>query len=234
MVLGHARKGLRQIYDAHRYEDQIRDALERWAGRVQALASPAPPTPPAAGDVIDAKAGGAKMNETDKKQLTESDKKKLTRLVRTYGREVILEAAKSIRVPRVRRGRPRNSPVIWEYEDKDNPPSIWDDIDWIDSRTKDLEESVVNVRLPEERRTQAGRQKAVSQESGSHKISPRRTVRKGAARVRTKNQKRTLPLGPSNARSRTAQRGPLGPWVQSKAASQARSRLLIPTGIVSP
>jgi integrase len=46
MVLGHARKGLQRIYDQHKYEPQIRDALVRWAERLRSLVTPAP-TPPA-------------------------------------------------------------------------------------------------------------------------------------------------------------------------------------------
>jgi integrase len=34
MVLGHAKRGLQRVYDTHRYEPQIRQALEQWAERL--------------------------------------------------------------------------------------------------------------------------------------------------------------------------------------------------------
>jgi hypothetical protein len=52
MVLGHGRKGLQRIYDQHRYELQIREALERWAARLRAIVEPAPAIPPTAENVV--------------------------------------------------------------------------------------------------------------------------------------------------------------------------------------
>jgi hypothetical protein len=51
-VLGHGRKGLQRIYDQHRYEPQIREALERWAERLRTIVVPAPASPPMAGNVV--------------------------------------------------------------------------------------------------------------------------------------------------------------------------------------
>jgi hypothetical protein len=48
MVLGHGRRGLQRIYDQHRYEPQIRDALERWTARLREIVTSASPPPPAA------------------------------------------------------------------------------------------------------------------------------------------------------------------------------------------
>jgi integrase len=45
MALGHGRKGLQRVYDQHRYEPQIRDALERWAARLRSIVTPQLPTP---------------------------------------------------------------------------------------------------------------------------------------------------------------------------------------------
>jgi integrase len=42
MVIGHGRKGLQRIYDQHRYESEMRQALERWAGRLRSIVEPAP------------------------------------------------------------------------------------------------------------------------------------------------------------------------------------------------
>jgi integrase len=42
MVLGHACKGLQRVYDQHRYEPQIRDALEQWAKRLRTSVAPTP------------------------------------------------------------------------------------------------------------------------------------------------------------------------------------------------
>lgn len=46
MVIGHGRKGLARVYDQHRYEPQIRQALEAWADRVSVIVglTPAPRT----------------------------------------------------------------------------------------------------------------------------------------------------------------------------------------------
>jgi integrase len=37
MVLGHGRKGLQRVYDQHRYQPQIREALARWAARLSQI-----------------------------------------------------------------------------------------------------------------------------------------------------------------------------------------------------
>ena len=42
MVLGHGRKGLQRVYDQHRYEDELREALTRWAGRLRSIVTPPP------------------------------------------------------------------------------------------------------------------------------------------------------------------------------------------------
>jgi integrase len=41
MCLGHGRKGLQRVYDQHRYEPQIREALTRWAARLHTIILPA-------------------------------------------------------------------------------------------------------------------------------------------------------------------------------------------------
>jgi integrase len=43
MVLGHGRRGLQRVYDQHKYEPQLRAALERWATRLHEIVTP--PTP---------------------------------------------------------------------------------------------------------------------------------------------------------------------------------------------
>lgn len=48
MVLGHGRRGLARVYDQHRYQPEIREALERWAARLREIIAPTPsPEPPA-------------------------------------------------------------------------------------------------------------------------------------------------------------------------------------------
>jgi integrase len=47
MVLGHGRKGLQRVYDQHRYEEQIREALDLWATKLREIIRPASPPPPA-------------------------------------------------------------------------------------------------------------------------------------------------------------------------------------------
>jgi integrase len=42
MVLGHGRKGLQRVYDQHRYEDELRTALTRWAARLRSIVTPPP------------------------------------------------------------------------------------------------------------------------------------------------------------------------------------------------
>jgi hypothetical protein len=40
MVLGHGKKGLQRVYDQHRYEAEMREALERWAARLRSIVTP--------------------------------------------------------------------------------------------------------------------------------------------------------------------------------------------------
>jgi integrase len=40
MVIGHGRRGLQRVYDQHRYEPQMRRALEAWAGELRRIVSP--------------------------------------------------------------------------------------------------------------------------------------------------------------------------------------------------
>ena len=42
MVLGHGKKGLQRVYDQHRYEAEMREALERWAARLRSIVEPPP------------------------------------------------------------------------------------------------------------------------------------------------------------------------------------------------
>ena len=53
MVLGHGRRGLARVYDQHRYQPEVRDALERWAARLREIVAPAPTTPPTPAKVVD-------------------------------------------------------------------------------------------------------------------------------------------------------------------------------------
>lgn len=41
-IIGHGRKGLARVYDQHTYEDEMRDALERWAARLRDIVTPPP------------------------------------------------------------------------------------------------------------------------------------------------------------------------------------------------
>lgn len=43
MVIGHGRKGLQRVYDQHRYEIEMREALTMWATRLRSIVEP-PPT----------------------------------------------------------------------------------------------------------------------------------------------------------------------------------------------
>jgi integrase len=43
MVLGHAKKGLQRIYDQHRYETELREALTLWSARLRSILAPPPP-----------------------------------------------------------------------------------------------------------------------------------------------------------------------------------------------
>src|SRR5262249_24676289 len=42
MVLGHGRKGIQRVYDQHRYQDELREALTRWNARLRSIVEPAP------------------------------------------------------------------------------------------------------------------------------------------------------------------------------------------------
>jgi integrase len=42
MVIGHARKGLARVYNQHQYLDEMREALELWAGRLRDIVTPPP------------------------------------------------------------------------------------------------------------------------------------------------------------------------------------------------
>jgi integrase len=42
MVLGHGRQGLQRIYDQHRYEAEMREALTMWAARLRSIVEPPP------------------------------------------------------------------------------------------------------------------------------------------------------------------------------------------------
>jgi integrase len=39
MVIGHAKKGLARVYDQHEFQDEMREALEAWAGRLRSIVS---------------------------------------------------------------------------------------------------------------------------------------------------------------------------------------------------
>jgi integrase len=42
MVIGHGAKGLQRVYDQHQFHDEMREALELWAGRLRSIVSPPP------------------------------------------------------------------------------------------------------------------------------------------------------------------------------------------------
>ncbi len=44
MVIGHARKGLARVYDMHGYLDEMREALDAWAGGLRSIVEPPPAT----------------------------------------------------------------------------------------------------------------------------------------------------------------------------------------------
>jgi integrase len=44
LAIGHAKKGLRRIYDQHQYADEIRAAMEAWAARLRSIVAPEPET----------------------------------------------------------------------------------------------------------------------------------------------------------------------------------------------
>jgi integrase len=45
MCIGHGRKGLARVYDQHKYELQIREALDKWADRLRSIVQPTPVKP---------------------------------------------------------------------------------------------------------------------------------------------------------------------------------------------
>jgi integrase len=40
LAIGHAKKGLRRVYDQHAYAEEIRAAMEAWAGRLRSIVNP--------------------------------------------------------------------------------------------------------------------------------------------------------------------------------------------------
>jgi integrase len=42
LVIGHQQKGVHKVYDVHRYQDEKRDALERWASKLRTIIEPPP------------------------------------------------------------------------------------------------------------------------------------------------------------------------------------------------
>jgi integrase len=42
LVVGHGRKGLQRVYDQHRYLDEKREALDKWANYLRSLVEPSP------------------------------------------------------------------------------------------------------------------------------------------------------------------------------------------------
>jgi hypothetical protein len=40
MVIGDGKKGLDRVYDQHKFLDEMRDALELWAGKIRDLTEP--------------------------------------------------------------------------------------------------------------------------------------------------------------------------------------------------
>jgi integrase len=44
LAIGHAKKGLRRVYDQHAYADEIRAAMETWAARLRSIVAPEPDT----------------------------------------------------------------------------------------------------------------------------------------------------------------------------------------------
>ncbi len=42
MAIGHGRRGIARIYDMHRYQAEVREALTLWAGRLRSIVEPAP------------------------------------------------------------------------------------------------------------------------------------------------------------------------------------------------
>jgi integrase len=44
LAIGHAKKGLRRVYDQHAYADEIRAAMQAWAARLRSIVAPEPDT----------------------------------------------------------------------------------------------------------------------------------------------------------------------------------------------
>ena len=42
MVIGHGKKGLDRVYDQHKFLNEMREALELWAGKIRDLTEPPP------------------------------------------------------------------------------------------------------------------------------------------------------------------------------------------------
>jgi len=42
MVIGHGRKGLQRVYDQHKFESEMREALSAWASRLRDIVEPPP------------------------------------------------------------------------------------------------------------------------------------------------------------------------------------------------
>jgi integrase len=42
MIIGHGKKGLARVYDQHQFVDEMREALEAWAGRLRSIVNPPP------------------------------------------------------------------------------------------------------------------------------------------------------------------------------------------------
>lgn len=42
MVIGHGRRGIQRVYDQHQYLEEMREALELWAGRLRDIVTPPP------------------------------------------------------------------------------------------------------------------------------------------------------------------------------------------------
>jgi hypothetical protein len=43
LVIGHGRKGLQRVYDQHRYVEEKREALDKWASYLRSIVEPPPP-----------------------------------------------------------------------------------------------------------------------------------------------------------------------------------------------
>src|SRR5204862_7823337 len=43
LAIGHRKVGVHAVYDLHRYEGEIRDAMHKWAARLWSIVEPPPP-----------------------------------------------------------------------------------------------------------------------------------------------------------------------------------------------